>query len=998
MANRILFGLLLLTFWILPVFSNAQQANYVSNKLLIKYETSQRLKLQSNSKAEVERFLRSAGAQNIKPLFDLTQRQQLRQKRSTRAQALLQIHEIIFSRDIDPLRLAAKVERMPGIAYAEPKYMRKLHLTPNDSTLEKFIDFHNFPEAWDLTTGNPEVTIAVVDGGVGYTHPELDDKLWINQDEVPATLRSQVDQDGDGTTTSTEIRQYLQQNGEDYDGDGNINLDDALHPGSPFINQIDDDQNGFSDDLFGWDFWASGSGGQVTTDNNPIHDGIDHGTHVAGIAAAETNNNAGIAGSGFDSRYMAIKAGGTQADPRSIGFGFEGILYAVEQGADIINCSWGGNGFSQVEQDIINYATEQGAVIISSAGNEAASQLSYPAGYSNVLSVGSVDTNNGVASYSNYGYNLDILTTGSGILSTTYGKSLTTKSGTSMAAPVVSGAAALLKAIHPNWSAERIAQQIRTSAVSIDNANTEIYTHKLGLGKLDAFEALNTNKPGLKVTDARFVNSEGSKLQLNQSGMVDISIVNVGASASGIQASLQSLTNNGIELSTSTASIPSLATGDSAKITFDLTINEGFNFREIPTFRLEVQNTNGTYTDFSIIQYDQLLFDIIDANRVKTSFGADGTIGFTHPLDGQGGVGFIPKIPVNGRLQEGNNMLFEGGLMVEINGQIYDAVRAEENQLSRDFIPLEIFTTNDGADAVSDLDGHASFAIQSDSIQRARLDLHTYSYNNPQLRNTVLVKYTLRNPSSFLSLEDVYIGLFNDWDIGNSANNSTTFIGSDSLLYLSEDSPSSNEPIVAVGHLGPVSSIFAIDNAIEGSQDSLTFGLYDGFTEAEKRVALKAQKQKTTIQQTDASAVVASGPYTLAPGAEVTVGFVYAFGENPNQLRDQIAQARSQKPFAVSATGLNEADTSPTETKLFQNYPNPFRSKTQIRFNLDEASHVTLTIYDVLGRKVQVLRNEEMEANAHFVTFDASGLSSGVYFIRLKTEFDMQTIPMTLIK
>jgi subtilisin family serine protease len=999
MIQKLPFWTIVLMLWLLPGLSYAQQDEYVSNKLLIKYQSEQNGQAvrQKNPRGDVEQFLRGAGAQRIEPLFAAPQRQRLRRKNSTKARGLLNIREITFGRSIDPTLLASKVERMPGVAYSEPKYIRQLHLTPNDSTLGKFIPFHNFTGAWELTTGSPDVVIAVVDGGVDYTHPELDDNLWINQQEVPAAIRSQVDQDGNGTVTAAEISLHLQQNGSDYNNDGTLNIADAVHPDSPFTNLSDDDQNGFTDDLFGWDFWASGSITQPTTDNNPIHEATDHGTHVAGIAAAETNNNAGIAGSGFNSRYMAIKAGGKPGEARTIGFGFEGILYAVEQGADIINCSWGGSGFSQAEQDIINYATEQGALVVSSSGNESADQLGYPSAYENVVGVGSVETSNAIASYSNYGYNMDVLATGSGILSTTYDASLTTKSGTSMATPVVSGLAALLKSIHPDWTAERIGQQIRTTATPVEDSNAERFTHKLGRGKVDAFEALNTNKPGLKVTSARFTNTEGTELQLNQAGMLNMTIVNVGASTVNTQAQLQPMNSSGIQLSTSTLQIPSLATGDSTTITFDLTINESFNFREIPTFRLDLQNSSGSYMDFEILQYDQLLYDIVSANRVKTSFGADGTVGFTHPFDGQGGLGFIPYLPANGSLQEGRNLLFEGGLMVEIDGQIYDAVRAEEGELSRDFTPLDVFSTSQ-SDAISDLDGRATFAIQSDSTQKALLDLQTYAYNTPQLQNVVFVQYTLRNPSSFHSLKNTYIGLFNDWDIGNSANNDATFSTADSLLYLSEASSGTSEPMVAVGHLGPVSSIMAIDNTIEGSHDSLTFGLYDGFTDGEKRSTLKAQRQKTAVQNTDASAVVASGPYTLAPKSEVTVGFVYAWGENPDQLREQIARARSEKPFEVSATGRAEATSDPSETKLFQNYPNPFRSQTQIRFDLAAQTHVTLTIYDVLGRKVRVLRDEEMEAQSHFVPFDASNLSSGVYFMRLQTDSNSRTTPMTLIK
>lgn len=1002
MNTKILSRTILLLLLLLPLTAMSQQQNYVPGRLLVKYESDQKLqqlrgKLPDDPRAAVEQFLRLSGARTIQPLMKASQRQKLRQANRPEADALLQIHEVTFSQHIDPLHISAKIERMPGIAYAEPKYIRQFHITPNDSTLEKFIDFHRFTEAWDLSTGSPEVVIAIVDGGVDYNHPELDDKLWINQGEVPPVLRPLLDQDSDGIITSTEIKQYLQEDGDDYNGDGDIQLDDALHPDAPFMDQVDGDGNSYTDDLFGWDFWDSGDINQIAGDNNPVYDGTDHGTHVAGIAAAETNNHFGIAGAGFNSTYMAVKAGGTPDDPTSVGFGFEGIIYAAEQGADIINCSWGGDGFSNAEQDVINYVTQLGALVISSSGNDGVGQVSYPAGYGKVLSVGSVETSDAVSGYSNYGYDLDVLATGSGILSTGNNGSFTRKGGTSMATPVVSGLAALLKSIHPDWSAERIGQQVRTSAVSVDNVNGSDFAHKLGSGKIDAFEAMNTDNPGLKILSARFENSEGQKLQLNQPGTVYVKLVNVGKPASGIDLQPEVLQDEGIELSGGVPQLPSLSTGDSTEVAFDLTISDHFDLRTTPAIRLNFSDPNGSYDDFGIVQYEEFLYEIVAANRVKTSFGADGTIGFTQPILGTGGVGFIPRVRTSGGYTEGSNLLFEGGLMIEIDGKLYDAVRSETGQVSRNFTPLKLFTTT-RSESVSDLDGHTTFRIDPDTTHDATIRLQTYAYDHPQLSNVVLLQYIFRNSSSFRELNNVYMGLFNDWDIGDAANNNASFVSADSLLYFSEATENSGEPIAAVATMGPISSILAIDNTIEGARDSLSFGLYDGFTDAEKLTALKARKGRTDIQHTDASAVVASGPYTLDPGAEITVGFAYAFGEDTDMLRDQIAAARSQKPFEVSPAGRAVADEEPTETRLFQNYPNPFRSNTQIRFDLEETSHVTLAIYDVLGRKVRVLRNKEMEAKSHFITFDADGLSSGIYFARLKTDEGVRALPMTLIK
>jgi hypothetical protein len=394
-----------------------------------------------------------------------------------------------------------------------------------------------------------------------------------------------------------------------------------------------------------------------------------------------------------------------------------------------------------------------------------------------------------------------------------------------------------------------------------------------------------------------------------------------------------------------------------------------------------------------------MFFDIIAANNVKTSFGAEGTFGFSDPIAGRGGVGFIPRYPDgNGGYQEGNNLLFEGGLIMKFNEELFDAVRTSDGRVSRDFLPQDAVSILPTDDA-NGLRGITQFTTLNDSARRASIQLETFAYDDPAISNVVFVKYTISNPSQFMTMKNMYVGLFNDWDIGNNpGNNNVAFSESDSLLYISHASSSSTQPTVAVAHLGPVSGALAIDNAVEGRQDSVTFGIYDGFSDGEKESSLTAGTVRTDVQNTDVSAVTSSGPYTLNPGADITVGFVYAFGDDLDELRDQIAEARSRNLFEVSPTGRATSDEIPQQTKLFQNYPNPFNEETEIHFDLSRDSHVTLTVFDVLGRKVRQLADTNFEAGAHFLTLKARNLSSGVYFIRLVTDRGSQTIPITRIK
>ncbi|MFH5884048.1 S8 family serine peptidase [Halalkalibaculum sp. DA3122] len=950
------FSILLLVPGLLPAQGSRPQ--YLPNTLIIKYEDQQTLgtlrqKSGTEPKDKIHKFLNRFGAAHPRPIWEQSQFHFRKNEAGTgfsnnseveKAVAGLQrIYSVRYAADIDPAWLAAKVSRLEGVEYAEPRYLRFTQHIPDEEFRNPYEEYHHFYDAWEVTQGSPDVVIAIIDSGVDYNHSDLDEKLWENEDEIAG-------------------------------------------------DNIDNDGNGFVDDVIGWDFWAGGTlSGDVTEDNDPMMDANDHGTHVAGIAAAETDNGLGLAGAGYKARYMAVKAGGVPADPEAIAFGFEGILYAASNGADVINCSWGGYGSSEAEKEVIEYATRLGAVVVGAAGNEGNAEVIYPAGYNDVVSVGSVEPGTDRRSgYSNYGLGLDVLATGSGIQSTVGNNGFGAKSGTSMSTPVVSGLAALLRARHPGWSARRIAQQIRVSSDRIDMGIL------LGRGKINASTAVSSNFPGIEVDRVGFVNEIGQKLGFDEPGRMEITLVNYGASTSNLEMNAASLSGDGIQLREPTRSLGSISTDDTVRVTVPLQISSSFNLEQVPTFVLEFEDSSNGYEDFDVVRYGDLLYDTMAENRVKISISADGTIGFTDPLSQEGGVGFIPRDEVNGQYVERNNLLFEGGLMLQVNRTMHDAVRTADGAVSRDFNPQSTVRL-DSLAAEADLKGHTHFTTDTVNNRSAHIELTTYAFRRPNLSNTVLMLYQIRNPSSYLELEEVYAGLFNDWDIGEEAgNNGISYSPQDSILYIYDEDPESTQPFVAVASLGPTSSVFAIDNAASGR--GANFGIYDGFTDDEKKYALSAGTEHTSVSGADASAVVASGPYTVGANATVRVGFVYAFGDNLDELRSQIQAARAQKPFQVSGKGRVQSAQPPQVTDFFQNYPNPFNGSTRLRLDLAEKSHVNISIYNILGQKVGELVDSELGARIHIFHFDAQDLSSGIYFAHLQTESRSTTIKLVLVR
>lgn len=295
------------------------------------------------------------------------------------------------------------------ILYAEPDYQWKASATiPDDTQFDELWGMYNTgqeggtsgsdisaPDAWDIITGRSNIIVAVIDSGVDYTHEDLADNMWINPNEIPA-------------------------------------------------NGIDDDTNGYIDDIYGYDF--------VNDDADPIDD-HDHGTHCAGILGAVGNNGVGVAGVCWDMQIIALKF----LNPYGIGStagAIASIEYAVREGARVINGSWGGNTYSQALKDAIDATETYDIIYIAAAGNtdvDNDTEPHYPSSYDleNIIAVMSTDQNDERSTFSCWGSTtVDIAAPGTDILSCVrdgYEK----HSGTSMATPHVSGACAQLLALNP---------------------------------------------------------------------------------------------------------------------------------------------------------------------------------------------------------------------------------------------------------------------------------------------------------------------------------------------------------------------------------------------------------------------------------------------------------------------------------------------------------------------------------------------------------------------
>lgn len=337
------------------------------------------------------------------------------------------LFHIIVPSSVGEAKAIAQLSANPNIEYAEKNAIYRADIIPNDPYFTQQWGLNNTgqtggtagadidaPEAWDIFTGNSNVTVAVIDTGIDYGQNDLQANMWTNLGETG--------------------------NGKETDG-------------------IDNDGNGFIDDWHGWNF--------VSSNNNPMDDNsygwTYHGTHVGGIIGARTNNGIGIAGVCWNVKLMAVKAlnwqGGGTADAL-----INAVDYARINGANVINASWGGTVYSSALYQAVARAQTAGILFVAAAGNDGADNDAiphYPSSYDidNIVSVLSTDHNDAISSFSNYGfYSVDLGAPGgsddnrsnpANILSTEINNEYQRLAGTSMAAPFVSGTAALVLGQRP---------------------------------------------------------------------------------------------------------------------------------------------------------------------------------------------------------------------------------------------------------------------------------------------------------------------------------------------------------------------------------------------------------------------------------------------------------------------------------------------------------------------------------------------------------------------
>lgn len=381
-------------------------------------------------------------------------------------------------------------------------------LTPNDPYASQWTETNaKLTQAWDTPRGARETVLAVIDTGFSLNHEEFAGRWYINPgesgvavSELPSALNCSdralpltascnlIDDDYDGTVDN-------ETGAVTYQNPSRLNCTAQSRALDKSCNQIDDDANGHIDDVSGWDFINNDNLAQAG-ELNPSGSGTQHGTMVAGVAAATGNNAKGIAGVDWGTKILPIQAldDDSYGDTLSVG---RAIYYAISQNVDVISISLGSVYPDPYVQEAVQAAIAEGIVVVAASGNDGCDCMVYPANYPEVLAVGALNTLSQRASFSSYGQNLDILAPGTSVTSSTWTAINPTSAyasglnGTSFATPMVGGLLTRMLSYQANISPLQLVAALTENTNRLTLPATTSHSSLIGFGTLDAQKATN---------------------------------------------------------------------------------------------------------------------------------------------------------------------------------------------------------------------------------------------------------------------------------------------------------------------------------------------------------------------------------------------------------------------------------------------------------------------------------------------------------------------------
>jgi serine protease len=836
------------------------------------------------------------------------------------------IYEFSYTASASLEKVINKFISLQLFEYAEPHYIPHLCYTPNDPdiTFQYAITNIRADSAWDVNTttarGDTNIVIGITDTGTDPLHDDLKAQIKHNY----------ADTIGGGDT----------------DGDG------------------------YTDNFGGWDLGEN--------DNDPTWNVIAHGVHVSGIAAASVDNTVGVAGIGFNCKFLPVKI--TDASG-SLVKAYEGITYASEHGCAVINCSWGGVAGGQLGQDVVTYATiNNNSLIVAAAGNDATDELFFPASYDNVISVANTKSDDRRSSTSNWNYTVDVCAPGESIYSTYTGNGFSFQTGTSMASPCVAGAAAIIKSFYPAYSAMQLGERLKTTCDNIYPLMSPLYKDKLGSGRINLYKALTQAATPSVIMSQRIVtdNNDGAFL-VGDTLRVTGNYTNYLGPATNVTATLSSTSVfvNIIDGFTTLGPLATMGVTNNNTDPYKIIILAGTPQNQQITFKLTYSDAATSYT---AVEFFTVVVNVdyinINVNDVATSINGKGRIGYN--LDNQvGGLGF--------NYMNKGSIIYDAGFMVGIDSaHVSDVVRGTGGSTNDADFQSMVNIQRVAPSVFSDFDVNGKF---NDNAATAPIPVNVhqqaFAWISTGDRKYVIVQYIISNTGAS-TLNNLYAGICADWDIDGATygSNRAAFDASNKMGYAYYTGVNGiYGGIKLLTKTAPVIH-YAIDNVAGGAGGVDLYG--GGFDSGEKYTTLFTNRTDAGVSGAGADVldVVSTGPYSIAIGDSIKVAFALIAGDSLADLKTSAVNAQIKYDgLAVSIT-----NSSFDNVNVLSVYPNPTNGESMININLAENAMVELKLFNLLGEEIKTITSGKMQAGTHHLSYDTSSLSNGLYYYQLSVD------------
>ncbi len=852
--------------------------------------------------------------------------------------ALRRTYYVHYGAQTDPVRVSRDFSSELGVAYAEPvlvfrTYRSVSQTEPNDPQYKQqqpYLELVHLPEAWDQVKAedaSEPIVIAIVDTGGDWDHEDLLANVWINEDEIPD-------------------------------------------------NGIDDDNNGFIDDLHGVNL---GNGDEMDNDPapDPMYPETGHGTAVTGTVGAVTDNGIGIAGAAWNAKLMHINAFCVEEELCGI---LAGILYAAANGADIINTSFG--GFPGEEElrmvlQTLDLATDMGALIVAAAGNNFLNgdlYPSYPDSHPRVLSVGATKQDSGeLADFSNYGKSVDLYAPGVDINTTGPDNEYFSVSGTSFSSPLVGGIAALVKTRFPDMSPDELREQLRLSAENIDADNTlPIHEGQLNGGLVNAKASLQAvTVPAVRVKNWSWEDSDGNQqIDPGDEITVNVTFINYLDATKQLTVKLVPLESYSyITLLGAEQSIGVLETGDSTMVTFRFTVAD--DVARIRGTHFSVQIRDGSFTDepdvlhflkvlnpVDLVEALRALYESTDGDNWLDNSGWDTTATPTiEELNEWFGVQVIQDwaeivLPAN-------NLT---GMIPPELGQV-EGLRnlwLPSNQLSG-LIPQELGQLMELETLILSLN-LLTGSIPPELGQLASLRALLIGFN--ELSGSIPPELGQLSELIFLSLNNNRLSGVIPTELSQ-------------LSKLEELQLTTNQltgPIPSeLGQLSSLRKLGLSDNQFTGTVPT-ELGQLSKLTELTlSENALTGSLPRSLMQLDSLDVLTFEGQELCAPQDD-------EFQEWLQNIYIVVGPTCTTVAIEETSTG----EFLPEKFAVHGNYPNPFQEITQLTFDLPWQARVRVEVIDVLGRHVLSVPGSDMAAGwSKSVELNGATLPAGLYLYRV---------------